>query len=69
MDTSARQLLCDLLAWRQGEDLRPLLERTVRLVGPSVVAELPAGVARAREKLIDAVEDHLEAARPDAAGA
>jgi hypothetical protein len=56
----AKQLLIDLMAWRPGEDLTPLIRRAVDLLGPKVVIELPRGAAMARETLIDDVEDWLE---------
>lgn len=60
MDSEARDLLTDLLAWRSGQDLRPLRSRAIELVGPTVEIHLSTDPQQAREKLIDAVEDFLE---------
>ena len=57
---TAANLLIDLMAWRPPADLRPLLKRTVELIGPAIVIHLSTDPALAREKLIDAVEEYLE---------
>ena len=54
MDAEMRQLLCDLLSWREApapaDPLAELIERTRRLAGDACVAAA----------LIEAVENHLE---------
>ena len=72
MEAKARALLCDLMAWHpppdatswQGTseaiDLHVLLQRTIELVGPTIVVHLSTDPALAREKLIDAVAEYLE---------
>jgi hypothetical protein len=60
VDEAAQNLLLDLMAWRPGEDLRPLLQRTIEVVGPTTVIHLSTDPKRARAKLIDAVEDYME---------
>lgn len=55
-----RPLFADLLAWRDGEDLQPLVARTVELVGPAFVKDLPKDARLARERLIELLEARLE---------
>lgn len=60
MATNAQNLLRDLIAWHYSDDLRPLLKRTIELVGALVVVDLPADPILAREILIDIIEDFVD---------
>ena len=56
----AEDLLRALRSWQKGDDLRPLLDRTVRLVGPQIIVDLPTDDVFARKILERAVLDYLE---------
>ena len=55
----AENLLRELIAWKDGEDLRALLCRAVTLLGPQIIVDLPAEPAEARRVLEEAVLDYL----------
>jgi hypothetical protein len=64
-----QDLLDALMSWslpagysQKIEDLHQLAEQVGRLCGPETVADLPGDPYRRREKLIDAVEEHLDSA-------
>lgn len=66
--STAQELLDALMSWslpagysQKIEDLHQLAEQVGRLCGPEAVADLPGDPCQRREKLIDALEEHLEA--------
>ena len=61
MSTSeAQHLLMELMAWKEGQNLRPLLRAAIDLMGSHIVLDLPWNEHLAREKLIDQLEDTIE---------
>ena len=60
-DKGVESLLLELIAWRRGQPLAPLLERVQALALHHGDGDdgLALGVAKAREALIDAVEAFL----------
>jgi len=58
--SDVQDLLRALLLWQAGQDLRPLLQRTVELFGATVVIDLPTDPPAAHARLLTLVQSYLE---------